>query len=165
MRKRGIVVKCNKSSRRGREYLQRIVLFYDEIKGLVQTFRSQLDVIREMGPGLCQDMRMTLTMMLGHSKMKFHWVFKPPFTVWQCDSAGAARKFLTTVRKQILDKDPKLDRVSAFFTLTSPPCIGADMEKLAAGRGCSPILRTQLTAYQLLDMPSCTSEHILRPSL
>ena len=101
---------------------------------------------------------------VGHSKMKFAWVFKPPFTVWQCDSAGAARKFLTTVRKQILDKDPKLDRVSAFFTLTSPPCIGADMEKHAAGRGCSPILRTQLTAYQLLDMPSCTSEHILRPS-
>lgn len=138
------------AGRRAREYAGRLTQFFNEITELQKKFDS-FDLIEEVGTEFAHDACFALQALLGEAKLRFAWVFQPPFTIWLCDDHEEAAKFITIVRKQIRERDPNLNRVSAYFVMKGIDTLGEDFEAHSLGKGTSEILRTEITVYQLLD--------------
>ena len=141
---------CPMAGRRCREYAGRLTQFFQEIVELKRLFAASLELIQEVGTELAQDACFALGVLLGESKLRFAWVFQPPFTIWLCDDPEQAAKFIVIVRKQIRERDPNLNRVSAYFVIKGIDTLGDDFEAHSLGQGTSEILRTEMTVYQLL---------------
>jgi hypothetical protein len=166
-RLQGKTIKCNKSGRRGPEYANRLLQFFAELRALRDRFSGEVSLISELGGTLCRQGASVTSVMLSDSKLKFAWVFQPPYTIWQCDHPPKAAKFLETVQIQIASKDKNLHRVSCFFTVEEDGCHGTDMRRHARGEGCSAGLRTAMTSYQFLGLVNltCTNQQPPNPNI
>ena len=141
---------CPMAGRRAREYAARLTQFFKEISDLKKLFEASFDLIQEVGAELAQHACFALGVLLGESKLRFSWVFQPPFTIWLCDDIDEAKKFRRIVNKQIADRDPNLNRVSVYLVMKGVDTLGEDFEAHSLGQYTSPLLRTEMTIYQLL---------------
>ena len=142
----GKTIKCSLSGRRATEYAARLKKLFEDLAELRQWFGS-VEAVNEFGPELVSNGEYCLAVTLGHARLKFHWVFQPPYSIWACDSPDAAQEFISTTEAQIANKDPKVHRVSCRFVLEQDGCYGKQFKAHARREGMEPELRTEMTCY------------------
>lgn len=140
------------AGRRAREYAERLVKFFAEINDLRARFTG-LELSIELGAELCQQCCVRLSALHGYAKLKFGWVWQVPFTIWQCSSdREAAISFLQKGRQQVDARDPRINRITAYFVMEDAGCLGRLFEKYAGGEEPDAHLKTEFTAYEFLGV-------------
>ena len=145
-RRQGKRVQCKKAGRNAKGYKQRLLQLYGELMELSSSFLS-ISMITELGGPLCADGQLCVSTILGHLRLKFAWVFQPPFTIWNCEDPEEARKFIQTTKDQIARGDTNVHRVSCRFVLEDEGCMGAAFEAHAQRQGLDQLVGTEITCY------------------
>ena len=96
--------------------------------------------------------------MLALAKMKFSFVNQVPFLIWRCSKdLAVAQRFIDIGRRQVASRDPRLNRITAFFVCQDLGCMGRDFDRYVdpgTGNALSPELQTEFTAYESLGLES-----------